>query len=220
MKLRSSMLWMLVLIGVMTSLAQAQAEPRTTQFNGTTFQTGDIVLQQINGELGQLVQNITRSKLDHCGIIVVNPDHSIDVLEAISSVQRTPIQEWIERGTEGRLVVLRPNKKLVEKVEAVILEAERFLGRTYDVKFEMDDEQIYCSELVWKAYLRGAGAKLAEPVTLEELRFLPSLPRILWVTHGEWPFGKTLITPAALSRSKHLDEVFNSFESDTAIGQW
>ena len=185
-----------------------------------TFQTGDVVLQQINGKLGQLVQRVTQSNLDHCGIVVVNSDDSIDILEAISFVQRTPIAEWIERGTDGRFVVLRPNDTLAEKVQDIIREAERFLGRSYDVQFDMSDEQMYCSELVWKAYLRGAGAKLAEPVTLEELRFLPSLPQILWATQGASPFGKHLITPVALSRSKHLIEIFNGFENDSTVGQW
>jgi len=35
-----------------------------------------------------------------------------------------------------------------------------WLGRPYDLQFRWDDERLYCSELVYKLYERGAGVRI------------------------------------------------------------
>jgi len=196
------------------------ATPRSAEFEGLTLHTGDVIFQQISGELGRLVQGVTRSDLDHCGIVVVNEDGTIDVIEAITQVQRTPLEDWIARGQNRHILVLRPTDELSHQVTKVVSSAEAFLGKPYDMKFRMDDESIYCSELVWKAYFNGTGVKLHEPETLAEHRYMPYLPQILWITEGESPFDRPLITPAGLTASPHLSEIVNDFKGAKAKRNW
>ena len=198
----------------------SEATPRSAEYQGLRLHTGDVVFQQISGQLGRLVQGVTQSPLDHCGIVIVNNDGSIDVIEAITRVQRTPIDEWVARGIDGRILVLRPTEELSQKVDQVISSAEAFVGRPYDIKFKMDDETIYCSELVWKAYLNGTGIMLNQPETLTEYRFMPYLAQILWITEGESPFNRPLITPAALTGSPYLYEITNDFKKTGESRRW
>ena len=55
----------------------------------------------------------------------------------------------------------------------VVLEAfhtvRAFHGRPYDHHCAMDDESIYCSELIWKAYRHVTAEALGETQTLGEL---------------------------------------------------
>lgn len=214
------LLLLLLCLFPLTPISTSEAAPRSAVYEGLSLQTGDIVFQQISGELGRLVQGVTESELDHCGIIAVNPDGSIDVIEAITRVQRTPIEEWVNRGQKRRILVLRPTEELSRKAELVISSAETFLGRPYDILFKMDDESLYCSELVWKAYLRGTGVMLQTPEALTDYRFMPYLPQILWITRGESPFERDFITPVGLSQSPYLQEISNDFGRETSKHRW
>ena len=49
-------------------------------------------------------------------------------------------------------------------------QARRFLGRRYDARFGWGDDRIYCSELVVKAYERGAGISLGKRERVGDLR--------------------------------------------------
>lgn len=51
----------------------------------------------------------------------------------------------------------------------MIAAARKYLGRPYDVHYEMDDGKIYCSELIYKGYLHATGRPLGKLVKLREL---------------------------------------------------
>ena len=73
----------LTLLLVVSLLLPSPGQARVV--DGIDYRTGDVVFQQIGGDLGRLVQGITRSPFDHCGIIIVNKNGSVDVLEAIGA---------------------------------------------------------------------------------------------------------------------------------------
>ena len=71
--------------------------------------------------------------------------------------------EWVEHGGNDHVVVkrLRDTAPLsAEHLAAMKVEGEKEMGRPYDIWFNMDEERIYCSELVWKIYERGAGLRV------------------------------------------------------------
>ncbi len=49
-----------------------------------------------------------------------------------------------------------------EVLEAMRRVGETMAGKPYDLKFGWSDDLIYCSELVWKIYERGAGVRVGE----------------------------------------------------------
>ena len=183
--------------------------------DGIAYQTGDVVFQQIGGELGRLVQGITRSPFDHCGIVIVNDDGTIDVLEAITRVQLTSLAKWKGRGLGERIHVMRPLEAHQKSIRQFIEAAEKFTGLPYDRGFRMDDDSPYCSELIYKAFLTATGVPLAPFQSLAELHFLRHLPEILILGRGEFPWDRALITPVALTRSSELRVVHSEFEPST-----
>jgi hypothetical protein len=121
---------------------------------------GDIVFQESLSSQSAALKAATGSRYTHVGLLEQHGGGWV-VLEAVSPVKRTPLDAWVARGAEGHAVVKR-----VQAVEdpsvltAVLSTAEGWLGRPYDLPFLWSDDALYCSELVWKAYARGAGLEL------------------------------------------------------------
>ena len=79
-------------------------------------------------------------------------------------------------------------------------------GRPYDWAFGWGDDALYCSELVWKLFRRGAGVELAPLATLGD--FDLDDPRIAAKGPERWgprpPLGEPVVSPAARWRSDAL----------------
>lgn len=126
------------------------------------FREGDIIFQVSVSSQSLAIQVATRSKYSHCGIIV-EKDGRPQVFEAIRTVTFTPLADWINRGVGGHYVLMRLKDPalLTPETLAAMRESGRSLaGKPYDIYFKWSDEAIYCSELVWKIYQRGAGIEL------------------------------------------------------------
>ena len=39
---------------------------------------------------------------------------------------------------------------------------DSYKGKNYDIYFNWNDDELYCSELIWKIYEQGAGLKIGE----------------------------------------------------------
>ena len=124
---------------------------------------GDVIFHTSRSSQSVAIQRATGSKYSHMGLIVHRKGRPF-VFEAISTVQFTPLDRWIQRGTGSHFVVKRLRNadtlltpKALEKLRSA---AGRFAGRPYDLTFGWSDDRIYCSELVWKAYDRALGLQL------------------------------------------------------------
>lgn len=172
-----------------------------------TFKDGDVIFQSLDNELNRRIAAITESPITHCGIIVVKEDQ-VWVLEASDYVVLTPIEEWIGRDAKHRFILSRPVNMGSEAIAKVIAEGKSFMGRPYDYQFDWDDEYLYCSELVYKAYKRGAGVELCPFVALGSLNYQGHEDYIKDLMKGSLPLDRKLITPVDLYRSESLEEVF------------
>ena len=91
----------------------------------------------------------------------------------------------------------------------MVQHAEQYLNRPYDIYFSWDNQAIYCSELVWKAY---DGALRIQLAPLEKLRQFnlndPVVQKLMRQRYGtQIPFNENVISPKALYESKLLREV-------------
>jgi uncharacterized protein YycO len=174
------------------------------------LQSGDIVLQTSRSSQSRAIQQATHSPYYHVGLVEVSKD-GVFVLEAIGPVTRTPWKKWRARGERARVTVLRPAALSDEQRDAVVTSARAYLGRPYDFAFEWGDEALYCSELVHKAYARGASLELGQPQRLDSLD-LAGLKGALVQRYGpEIPLGLLLVTPASIAADPDLRVVFSSF---------
>jgi uncharacterized protein YycO len=133
------------------------------------------------------------------------------VVEAVQPVQRVPFAKWKARGVKGRILVLRPKALSDAQRQQVVDAAKTHLGKPYDWRFGWDDEAMYCSELVRKAYALGAGVEYGKMERLGSLK-VAGLEKPLRERYGVTiPMDLELVTPASLAVDARLDVVHSDF---------
>ena len=177
-----------------------------------TLKIGDIVFQTSRSPQSRAIQSATHSPWSHCGILIRRQGHWA-VLEAVEPVKYTSLSEWIDRGKQGKFLVMRLRSALVRRgstdIQALVNTGATYLGKSYDPLFGWGDDRIYCSELVWKTYHRAWGVDLGQIQTLGQLDLSsPSVQALKKARLGPGCLPTdTLITPEAIRTSPLLERV-------------
>ena len=79
----------------------------------TDVKEGDVIFHTSPSNQSSLIQLATRSKISHCGIVVLKNGKPY-VLEARRTLVLTPLEKFIARGTEGRYWIKRSNKENIK----------------------------------------------------------------------------------------------------------
>ncbi|MBS1771407.1 MAG: YiiX family permuted papain-like enzyme [Bacteroidetes bacterium] len=170
---------------------------------------GDIIFQSLSAGQGKAIQIATHSKYSHCGIIFIKEGKPY-VYEAVQPVKITPLDEWIARGDNEHYVIKRlrdAQKTLSPDVLANMKsEGEKYLGKDYDIYFAWNDDQLYCSELVWKIYKRGAGIEIGALKKLSSFDLKnPIVEQKLTERYGNnIPYDEMVISPQAIFENNNL----------------
>lgn len=192
-------------------IKNAKAEVKQLADNNE-IENGDLIFQTSLSSQSKAIQLATKSKYSHCGIIY-KKGKDFYVFEAIQPVTRTPLDQWIARGKEGKFVIKRLKKArqvltpiALKKMKQV---GDSFIGKSYDLTFEWSDDKIYCSELIWKIYQRATGIEIGK---LEKLRDFDMTNEVVKKTMKERygnkiPMEETVISPAAIFDSELLTTI-------------
>lgn len=178
----------------------------------STFQTGDIIFHISKSQQSLSIQKATHSPYSHMGMIV-NKNNQTWVLEAIQPVQYTTLNKWVARGENAHYVVKRLKQPLnVQQKTTLVQNAEKYLGKPYDIYFEWDDRAIYCSEIVWKAYQHALGIELSPLQQLKQFDLKQyEVQRLMRQRYGQnIPLNEQVIAPKAIYDSKLLKEIFRN----------
>ena len=135
----------------------------------TALREGDIVFIETKSFQSKFVKLGMMSIWSHCGIAVDTPD-GIQIMEADTTVRILPVERFIDRSIGGKYIIKRPKQQLSRPIEK-----EKWLGKWYDLKFSFDNDEVYCSELVWLIY-KEQGIELCPPIKINEhfmVRFRP-----------------------------------------------
>ena len=183
-------------------------------YQNIEFKNGDIVFQTTNSDQCKAIQLATHSPNSHCGIIFKH-QNQWQVLEAIGPTKWTSLDEWIEHGIDGKIVVkrLKNAKELSEEEEKKMKNlGMSLLGKDYDFSFDWDDDKIYCSELVWKLYDRGAGIQVGILKKMKDFDLSHSaVQTMLAERYGDHiPYEEIVIPPSSIFESDNLIEVFKN----------
>lgn len=174
-----------------------------------TPKQGDIVFQSLpHIPVIDAIEGCTHSPYSHCGIIV-KQGGVWHVLEAIGPVRVTRLDRWIGQGREEAFAVCRLKTDFQPQVAAMITAAERFIGLPYDIQYELDDEKIYCSELIYKGFKAASGQNLGKIVKLGELDWKPHEQVIRAIAGDPLPLDREMITPRDLAKAEQLEEVLS-----------
>jgi hypothetical protein len=171
-------------------------------------QVGDVLFQSLpHGTLIDTIEAATHSPFSHCGIVADGPRGWV-VVEANGSVKEMKLEDWLGQGREGAFVACRFTSKYAEKAPQVVAEARKYLGKPYDVHYDFDDEKIYYSELVFKAFKTVCGEECGKVVTLGDLDWRPHERVIRFIEAGGLPLERRMITPKHLAEAEQLQPVF------------
>ena len=134
---------------------------------------GDVIFQTSPSEQSPLIQIATRSKISHCGIIVMKNEKPY-VLETLKTLVVTPLDKFIARGEDGKYWLKRSKK------ENIKIKYKSYLGKPYDKAFKFDNDKFYCSELIYDIYKNQLGIELCKPKKVGDYLILGTdkLPKI------------------------------------------
>ena len=200
MKWLAALLVSLALAGCTSS---ADYEPRD----------GDIVFHTSRSAQSLAIQLATKSPYSHMGILYLR-DGKPFVFEAVQPVKLTPLAEWTARGERQQFVAKRlrdaDSRLTVETLRKMRAAGEQLAGKDYDPYFEWSDERIYCSELVWKIFERGAGIELGARQTIAEfdLSHLAVQQKLKERYGDRVPLDEVVVSPAAIFTAADLETVY------------
>lgn len=175
---------------------------------GHSVRAGDLVFQDLEcGERCALIRSVTRSRYSHVGV-VVERDGERWVWEALAPVGPVALSEWVRRGIDGDVAIYRPSTSLQPLRSGVEEAMQAMAGRPYDGNYQWDEERIYCSELVAKAYV-DAGRVLVAPHGVDLGHHEARVARL---SGGRLTSETLMVTPADLIHSGLFERVVNELE--------
>jgi hypothetical protein len=140
--------------------------------------------------------------------VLLRRDGGWVVAEAIGEVRLTPLHLWIMRGRGSRIDAYRVKDFPASSLPALEAEINKMMGRPYDFRYAPEDAEIYCSELVNKAYDRGCGIKIGAWEKLGDLNWKPVEPFIRQMENGQLPLERPMVMPVGLTRDARVERVY------------
>ncbi|HTN76979.1 MAG TPA: YiiX/YebB-like N1pC/P60 family cysteine hydrolase [Pirellulaceae bacterium] len=183
--------------------------PRYWKYWNYQPQEGDIIMQSLTrGPMINMIEGATKSPWSHCGIVMREQGRWV-VYEASSYVEGTPLADVILRSRDEQYAIYRLKPEHRQHIPRVLEEVRKLDGLPYDTRYEMDDEKIYCSELIYKAYRNATGRPLGKLVRLDELAWQPYEQFIEKLEGGPVPLDRVMITPRDLAQAEQLELVYS-----------
>ncbi|MBW7875530.1 MAG: hypothetical protein H3C47_06065 [Candidatus Cloacimonetes bacterium] len=186
----------LVFLGLMLSISyrvygppqiQITHRPRlNTEALESLLKPGDLVFQTTVSAQSGPIARATHSPLTHVGIVFQEKGKWL-VLEAVQPVKITPFAQFKSVGKEGAICIRRPQAEF--DVNKVIEAGKQWLDGPYDYLFGWGDDKMYCSELVYKAFEKGASLKLGDLQAVETLDFSSLAVQELMIHRLNLDFG-------------------------------
>lgn len=170
-------------------------------------QEGDIVFQSMpHTPLIDAIEGASECSLSHCGIVGKHNGQWV-IYEALRGVEITPLKMFLLRGRQQGFAVYRLREQYRPQIPATLAAVQKYLGRPYDIRYELDDEKIYCSELIYKAFRDVTGQELGQLVRLGDLKWQPHEATIRELQQGPPPLDRLMITPRDLALAPQLELV-------------
>jgi hypothetical protein len=170
---------------------------------------GDIVFIVNPGGQGKAIQLATKSKYTHVGIIFIENGKPM-VYHAVEPVSKNTFEEFVDMSADGKYYIRRLKDQSLlsqEKIGKMLTEARSLLGKHYDLAFNWSDEELYCSEFVWKIYNHALAIEVGKPRPLKEFDLShPAVKAKLEERYGKKiPLNENMISPGDMYDSALLE---------------
>ncbi|GAB4176946.1 MAG: hypothetical protein Kow00108_12390 [Calditrichia bacterium] len=195
-----------ILFPIIAMVLACQEKPKQTF---SWIKEGDIVFQIRPEKRYRIMSFITPATYNHCGIIVMSDDQP-SILSAETTVKQMPLMEWIKLGEDSKFLILRPVEKLQESMKNIIRAAKSYKGRPYDYSYEWDERKIYNTELIQKAFYKGAGVHLGSVEIVEMIYIAPEDSTIFLELKHTLPNGKEVVPIETILNSALLKNILKN----------
>lgn len=171
----------------------------------TKFKNGDIIFIENPSGQGKAIQLATKSKFTHVGIIFIENNKTM-VYHAVEPVSVNTVEEFIEMSSNGKYEVKRLKQSELltsEVITQMLKEAKSKLKIHYDLGFNWSDDELYCSEFVFKLYLHALGIEIGTLRPLKEFDLShPIVQSIMKKRYGkDIPYNEQMISPGDMYES-------------------
>lgn len=224
--MRKFLLLLLALLLVPAAYVGAMSYARADLSALPPLESGDLIFETaINSQTLPIVL-ATGSLYDHVGII--HKQHGgYTVIQAQRHVAETSLADFARLGWGQRITVLRYPGLSDAQREAIVQNAESYLGRGYNFVFYMKSPDIYCSELPYLAY-QSQNLPLGHVQKIGELNMnnppVHTLFNARWHMHPAcqapgmtadacWKavLDEPIITPVSLARDAKLTPIYSNY---------
>lgn len=173
------------------------------------LKNGDIVFIVNPSGQGKAIQLATKSKYTHVGIVLIENGKTM-VYHAVEPVSKNTFEQFVDMSADGKYYIkrLKDQSKLTQEAIAKMLtEAKSHLGVHYDLGFNWSDEELYCSEFVWKLYNHALGINIGKLRPLKEFDLShPAVKDIMKRRYGKnIPYDEKMISPGDMYDSELLE---------------
>lgn len=185
----------LLILGI-TSTAAAGNPPHR-------LHEGDLILLSMPCYFCGLIEKTTQSQFSHVGIIHKSQSGKLSVIMAVPpKVMEVDLEFLVSHARQAPSFFRFKQKHLRETSKIAARFAPYYLGTPYDDKFELGEDKLYCSELIYFLFMRAAGREVFH---LQPMRFSPY--------ENEWqlyfqgtpiPEGKLGVSPQDIANSSFL----------------
>lgn len=172
------------------------------------LKNGDLVFIVNPGGQGKAVQLATKSKYTHVGIVFIENGKAM-VYHAVEPVSKNTFKQFINMSEDGKFYIkrIKDQQKLTpEVVTKMLTEAKSKLGIHYDIGFNWSDDELYCSEFVWKLYKHALNIEVGQPKAMKEFDLShPKVQEIMKQRYGNnIPYEEKMISPGDMYESNLL----------------
>lgn len=203
----------LFIVPMMSGCLDVNSGDSRSVFHETNYiQDGDIIFHKSKSRQSRLISDVTGSPYTHMGILF-RSGGKLQVYEAVGPVKSTPFEEFVKRGEGGHYVVkrLKDHRRLLtqENLQRLREAALSYKGKPYDLKFQMTDDAIYCSELVFKMYGKALGKTIGKMERFSDFNLSnPEVVKELKRRYGgDFNLREIVVTPKSMYESELLETV-------------
>ncbi len=185
-------------IGLAFLAVPVSAAPKApAMLDGPTdlLRPGDLIYIALKGTAGGAISDASGSIASHIGVISQGREGQVTVIHSYGRVKEEPLARFLSKGTGPWSANRLLGQGEAESAE-LVAGARRFLGWPYDRKYRIDNRELYCSELIYRAYLDQTKQI---PVPLSPMDFASAGEEVwnFWVRffQGDVPQGEPGISP-------------------------
>lgn len=192
------------------------------------LQNGDLIFQEsCKGEMGDAIKDVTAGiagyNFTHVGIVSIDSiTNRIYVIEATHpKVCITPLEDYLHPAKETcspKSVVGRLKTPYQHLIPYALSEADNLIGKDYDDAFDLQNDQYYCSELIYDILLKANNGTAVFPLNIMTFKskdtgeYSPN-----WVTHFKKqgisiPEGEKGINPGAMSQQADVIDIVHYYK--------